>query len=90
MTESKRPYISVVLERDLLKKANYQCTYISPINGRRCNQRKGLELEHMQPFAKGGSSEPENLTVLCKGHNNFRAIEEYGVQKMQLFLKGCG
>ena len=79
MTESKRPYVSVVLERDLLKKADYQCT-----------QRKGLELEHKHPFAKGGSSDPKNLTVLCKGHNSLRAIEEYGVQKMQPFLRGLG
>ncbi len=86
--EKKRPYISVTIERDLLRQANYQCTYVSPMNGRRCSQKKGLELEHKHPFAKGGTSDAGNLTVLCKAHNSLRAIEEYGARKMQSFLKG--
>ncbi len=39
-------------------------------------------------LAQGGSSEPSNLTVLCAAHNAFRAVEEYGVQKMRPFLRG--
>lgn len=48
--EALRAY---VFERD-----NYTCTY--------CGERGGrLECDHIEPVARGGSSDPENLTTSC-------------------------
>ncbi len=45
-----------------------------------CGSRYGLEFEHLQPFALGGSHTPENLTLRCRTHNQWSAIK-YGLNK---------
>ena len=44
----------------------------------RCTARAGLEIDHVRPYAKGGSSGEENLRVLCRGHNLLSAAREFG------------
>lgn len=45
-----------------------------------------LELDHVVPFARGGSNRPENLRLLCRKCNQRKAIEAYGETKMEQFL----
>ncbi len=45
----------------VLKRYNHQC-YI-------CGSKKKLEIDHIEPFNRGGLTEIENLQVLCKRHN---------------------
>jgi hypothetical protein len=45
-----------------------------------CGSRYGLEFEHLQPFALGGTHTPENLTLRCRTHNQWSAIK-YGLNK---------
>jgi 5-methylcytosine-specific restriction endonuclease McrA len=61
-----------VYERDGL-----QCTYQSS-DGRRCQARAFLELDHTEPRALGGSSTLENLRVLCRSHNQLAAEQTFG------------
>jgi hypothetical protein len=56
-----------VLERDGLS-----CTWLDA-HGVRCGSRAWLELDHLQPAGKGGSSEPDNLRLLCRAHNRLAA-----------------
>jgi len=59
--------------REVKLKAGYQCEYVSP-SGNRCSQTAHLEVDHVRPYAFGGSSkEIENLRVLCKVHNLYMA-----------------
>ena len=83
----RREYILQHLRRELRIKTENQCAYISPITGRRCTQKHGLQIEHKVPWAKGGTSMPQNLTLLCPNHNRLRAIEEFGAQKLVKYLK---
>jgi len=53
--------------------AGYQCEYRSP-KGIRCSQTAHLEIDHIRPYALGGSSKDlSNLRTLCKVHNLFFA-----------------
>ncbi len=42
------------------------------IGGRKCHSRHNLQIDHIQPVAKGGRTELENLRVLCANHNRHR------------------
>ncbi len=85
--DRRRPYIRVADRRAAGEKTGGQCTFVSTLTGRRCQQQTALQIEHIFPFAKGGGSTAENLTLLCGTHNRLRAIEAYGLEKMAPFLK---
>ena len=87
IASSHRPYIPVKVRRRLLARSNHQCTYVSEMTGKRCQERGNLQIEHIQPHALGGSSEIQNLTILCRTHNSLRAIEVFGPEKMKKYLK---
>ncbi len=82
----RREHIPQGTRRELKTRAQNQCTYISAFNGRRCTQKHGLQIEHIIPWAKGGSSQPQNLTLLCPNHNHLRAIEEFGEERIARHL----
>jgi hypothetical protein len=84
LSEAKHPAkpVSVVLKDKLLHKAGYQCTFVSS-EGHRCTERRGLEVEHIKPKAKGGTNEPENLTILCRAHNQYQGAMHFGWEKMR-------
>jgi hypothetical protein len=62
----------IVSERD-----GDQCTFRSA-DGRRCEARSPLELDHIRPFACGGRTTVANLRLLCRPHNLHMARFAYG------------
>ena len=72
--------VPTALKRNIFLRANFQCEHVG------CNEYKGLEIEHVNPVAKGGSHDPCNLKVFCKSHNQRSAIKIFGQKKMDLFL----
>jgi len=69
--------VSVPTAREVRKKAGYQCEYVSK-TGVRCNQTAHLEIDHIRPYALGGSSKDiENLRCLCKLHNLYFARQHF-------------
>ncbi len=80
-------YVPVQLKRTLLKKANYQCEFVA-LNGRRCSERIGLQVDHHYvPFCQGGRTILANLKILCHGHNLSHAVTTLGSNRMQKYLK---
>jgi hypothetical protein len=65
-----------VYERDGLR-----CTWQGP-DGVRCEARAWLENDHAHPRGRGGSSEPENVRILCRAHNQRAAELHYGRSHM--------
>lgn len=54
-----------------------RCVFI--FEGRRCEARRGLELDHRIPFSAGGrSDDPANLRLLCREHNQLERRERLG------------
>ena len=58
------------------KRDGGRCTFEQ--DGRRCECRDGLELDHVVPFARGGDHSLDNLRLLCRSHNGYAAEGEYG------------
>ncbi len=51
-----------------------RCTHAHK-NGRRCNQKRWLEIHHITPVKNGGLNSPENLTTLCFNHHSFFTLQ---------------
>ena len=82
VTISNSRYIPASIKSTVLKRDGYQCSYISP-DGIRCGCRQYLELDHVVPFALGGTNEVDNLRVLCSPHNKMMAREVFGEEFIQ-------
>ena len=54
-----------------------RCTFVGE-NGQRCLAIHDLQIDHVMPFALGGTHDPENLRVLCGAHNRRRAELTFG------------
>lgn len=64
-----RKYISVHTKRELLHRAGSCCEYIDKSTGKKCVSKYQLQIDHIQPLARGGSDEKRNLRILCRTHN---------------------
>ena len=53
-----------------------RCNYMNHQTKRRCNSTYMLQIDHVQPFAYGGSSKAENLRIACAVHNQERMALE--------------
>ena len=54
-------------------------------DGSYCSSRMMLEIDHIVPVARGGQNNLENLTLRCRCHNAWRAIQEFGKEHMDQF-----
>jgi hypothetical protein len=71
------PRVPNAVRREVYERDGIQCTYVAE-NGRRCETRAFLELDHEMPKALDGSSSAENLRVRCRAHNQLWAREAFG------------
>ena len=65
------------VRREVFERDGTQCTYVAE-DGRRCEARAFLELDHVEPRAVGGSDEAPNLRVRCRAHNQLWAEQAFG------------
>lgn len=62
-----------------------RCAYRSE-DGRRCECRRGLELDHVVPYSRGGrSDDPANIRLLCREHNQHERRRLLGEGEQTLF-----
>ncbi len=54
-----------------------QCTFVDA-NGRRCEARSFLELDHIHARALGGTGDTANIRLRCRTHNKLHAEETFG------------
>ena len=85
--ENRTRYIPIPVRRTVMKRDGYACTYESPVTGKRCGSRWGIELDHIIPYALGGRSTVDNLQCRCGNHNKLEAIEKMGEKVMRPFLR---
>ena len=70
-------YIPAHVKRAVWERDQGQCTFVSD-TGRRCESRKFLEFDHVDPVALGGQATVEGLRLLCRGHNEYEAERTFG------------
>jgi len=58
--------------RDQVFLRDRQCSYVSP-DGRRCGSMRMLQIDHIQPVARGGGASTDNLRLLCACHNRLES-----------------
>lgn len=70
-------YIAAPDRRWVHARAGGQCEYIGSA-GARCVSRHALEVHHVRPYARGGSSRATNLKLYCRVHNAAQARWDFG------------
>jgi len=81
LAASPARYIPAALRRAVRERTGDQCGYVDPA-GRRCTERNRLEFHHRHPFAMGGAHSPKNVGLLCRTHNSYLAVCDYGEEAM--------
>ena len=79
-------HIPAAVRDEVFARDGGKCTYLGS-NGKQCGSTLGLHIDHVTPFAKGGSNEASNLRLLCANHNRLEAERAYGQQFMQQYYQ---
>ncbi|HXS18109.1 MAG TPA: hypothetical protein VN764_13020, partial [Polyangiaceae bacterium] len=58
-----------------------RCGFIGE-DGHRCNETRGLQLGHIDPWGKGGADTAVNLGLRCIAHNAWEADRDYGASQL--------
>jgi len=77
--------IPMAVRRAVWKRDGRCCAWTAP-DGKRCGSTWKLELDHIRPVALGGAATLENIRVACIAHNQFHAIQTFGLAFMTPFL----
>jgi 5-methylcytosine-specific restriction endonuclease McrA len=79
--KSRTWHIPAAVRDEVFVRDGGQCTFCSA-DGKRCDETQRLQVDHIQPFALGGSHEAENLRLLCPTHNKLMAERVFGKEKI--------
>jgi 5-methylcytosine-specific restriction endonuclease McrA len=74
--------IANATRREVYERDGLQCTYVAE-DGRRCEARTFLELDHAVAKALGGSNDSRNLRVRCRAHNQLAAEQAFGRERIE-------
>ena len=72
-------YIPQEVRRQVWVRDQGRCQFRDPRSGKVCNSQYLLEIDHRFPFSLGGTHTPENLRLLCRVHNQYRAERLFGI-----------
>jgi len=69
--------LTASVRREVWSRDNGRCGFLGE-DGHRCNETRGLQFAHIEPWAKGGANTAENLGLRCPAHNALEADRDYG------------
>ncbi|MBY0470573.1 HNH endonuclease [bacterium] len=64
--KNRRRY-AAPLKHAIQKRDQAQCTHVN--EGKRCQERRWLDIHHLKPLSQGGETTLSNLALLCRGHH---------------------
>ena len=88
-TSGTSRYMPAAVRRAVRKRDGDRCGFIDH-KGRRCTERRNLEFHHHDPFGRGGTHDPEQISLRCRSHNVYLAEQEYGKEKMARYRRRGG
>ncbi len=77
-------YIAADVRDEVFARDRNRCTYVAR-DGTRCGSTYALQVDHVRPYAIGGTNDPANLRLLCAAHNRHAGERTLGAQVMQRF-----
>jgi hypothetical protein len=63
-----------------------RCTYVGS-NGKRCETTHHLQIDHVIPYARGGTNTLGNLRLLCERHNKHEEERRLGANTVRRFRR---
>ena len=85
-TNAQRRRIPMKTRDAVFERDKGRCTYVAA-NGRRCRSTHRLNIDHIVPYARGGTNSQSNLRLLCAKHNNLEAKRVFGSAKINAHAK---
>lgn len=79
-------HIAASVRDEIHEQHNGRCAYVAP-DGTRCGSTHALQIDHIHPYAAGGSNGPSNLRLLCAAHNRYAAECTLGAHVMARFRR---
>jgi hypothetical protein len=80
---SKNPrYVPAAVRCAVWQRDGGQCTFVSQ-SGHRCEARKGIEFDHVEPVARGGQATTAGVRFRCRTHNQYAAECAFGSEFMR-------
>ena len=80
--ETDSRHIPDPIKRAVYQRDGGQCTFTDE-RGKRCEEKGGLEFDHLQGFARTHRHETRLLRLLCHAHNQHAAEQMYGRELMK-------
>jgi hypothetical protein len=77
-------HIPVAARDAVFQRDKGRCAYVAS-NGVRCEAMHRLQIDHIVPYARGGTNAIGNLRLLCERHNKLEAERVYGANAMKRF-----
>ncbi|HEY6554672.1 MAG TPA: hypothetical protein VI669_15040, partial [Vicinamibacteria bacterium] len=74
--------IPAEVRRAVWERDGGRCTFASPA-GVRCESRRFLEFDHVDPVARGGASTVDRVRLRCRAHNQLEAERAFGAAFMR-------
>src|SRR5881628_2326378 len=75
-------HVPAHVKRAVWKRDDGRCTFVGE-NGRRCESRHGIEFDHVQEIARGGTATVSGIRLRCRAHNQYEAERTFGVEFMR-------
>ena len=79
---ASRRHVPAHVRRVVWKRDEGQCTFVSESN-HRCQERRALEFDHIDPVARGGQATVATIRLRCRAHNQYEAERAYGPEFMR-------
>ena len=70
-------HVAAAVAREVYVRDQGRCTFCAD-DGRRCGERRLLQLDHVIPHAEGGEPTVANLRLRCRAHNLHTARAHFG------------
>jgi 5-methylcytosine-specific restriction endonuclease McrA len=79
--KARSRHIPKAVRDQVVLRDNEQCTRTGA-DGHRCTAKHNLHIDHIVPWASGGTHDPENLRVLCAANNQHEARRAFGPRRI--------